>query len=251
MRKKIGLLFAILAVLFPSTVIAAEEDDISEILEQGMDTLSGYSEIIPTVVILLILTALPTILLLMTSYTRILVVLSFTRNAMGTQQMPPNQVLIGISLILTLFIMSPTIGEIKEVAYDPYIKEEITIVQALEAAEDPIKEFMFKECQTEPESINMFLSLSGIEETPDTLEEMPLSVIIPAFITGEITKAFKIGFLIYLPFIMIDMIVSSILMSMGMMMLPPSMISVPFKVLLFVLVDGWELIMKTLIMSFG
>jgi flagellar biosynthetic protein FliP len=251
MRKKIAVFSAIFALILPLTTIAADEDGYEEILEQGIDALSGYSEIIPTVVILLLLTVLPILLLLMTSYTRILIVLSFTRNAMGTQQMPPNQVLIGISLILTLFIMSPTIGEIKEAAYDPYMKEEITIVQALEAAEYPLKEFMFKEAQTETESINLFLSLSGLEKTPETLEEMPLSVLVPAFITGEITKAFKIGFLIYIPFIMIDMIVSSILMSMGMMMLPPSMISLPFKVLLFVLVDGWELIMKTLIMSFG
>ncbi|MDD2262411.1 MAG: flagellar type III secretion system pore protein FliP [Clostridia bacterium] len=249
-KRKIGIFATLLVAFTPFSVIAAE-DDLTEVLEQGLDVLSGYSNLLPTVIILLLLTVLPTILLLMTSYTRILVVLSFTRNAMGTQQMPPNQVLIGISLILTIFIMSPTIGQIKDVAYDPYVNEEMTIVQALEAAEMPLKEFMFKEAQTEPESINMFLSLSGVEETPETLEEMPMSVLIPAFITGELTKAFKIGFMIYLPFIMIDMIVSSILMSMGMMMLPPSMISLPFKVLLFVLVDGWELIMKTLIMSFG
>lgn len=249
-KRRIGILATLLVAFTPFSVIAAE-DDLTEVLEQGLDVLSGYSNLLPTVIILLLLTLLPTILLLMTSYTRILVVLSFTRNAMGTQQMPPNQVLIGISLILTIFIMSPTIGQIKDVAYDPYVNEEMTIVQALEAAEMPLKEFMFKEAQTEPESINMFLSLSGVEETPETLEEMPMSVLIPAFITGELTKAFKIGFMIYLPFIMIDMIVSSILMSMGMMMLPPSMISLPFKVLLFVLVDGWELIMKTLIMSFG
>lgn len=249
--RKMGLLFLIPAMLAPLTVTAVPEDELGDILEQGLDVLSGYSNIIPTVVILLLLTVLPTILLLMTSYTRILVVLSFTRNALGTQQMPPNQVLIGISLILTLFIMSPTIGQIKQDAYDPYMMQEITIVQALEAAERPMKEFMFKEAQTETESINMFLSLSGMESTPETLDDMPLSVLVPAFITGEITKAFKIGFLIYLPFIMIDMIVSSILMSMGMMMLPPSMISLPFKILLFVLIDGWELIMKTLIMSFG
>ena len=249
-KRKIGIFATLLVAFTPFSVIAAE-DDLTKVLEQGLDVLSGYSNLLPTVIILLLLTVLPTILLLMTSYTRILVVLSFTRNAMGTQQMPPNQVLIGISLILTIFIMSPTIGQIKDVAYDPYVNEEMTIVQALEAAEMPLKEFMFKEAQTEPESINMFLSLSGVEETPETLEEMPMSVLIPAFITGELTKAFKIGFMIYLPFIMIDMIVSSILMSMGMMMLPPSMISLPFKVLLFVLVDGWELIMKTLIMSFG
>ncbi|NLF37222.1 MAG: flagellar type III secretion system pore protein FliP [Clostridiaceae bacterium] len=249
-KRKIGIFATLLVAFTPFSVIAAE-DDLTEVLEQGLDVLSGYSNLLPTVIILLLLTVLPTILLLMTSYTRILVVLSFTRNAMGTQQMPPNQVLIGISLILTIFIMSPTIGQIKDVAYDPYVNEEMTIVQALEAAEMPLKEFMFKEAQTEPESINMFLSLSGVEETPETLEEIPMSVLIPAFITGELTKAFKIGFMIYLPFIMIDMIVSSILMSMGMMMLPPSMISLPFKVLLFVLVDGWELIMKTLIMSFG
>ncbi len=252
MRKiRVGaFLMLVISLLMPYKILAEPEEEIGQILEEGIDVLSGFSDVIPVVIVLLVLTLLPTILLLMTSYTRILIVLSFTRNAMGTQQMPPNQVLIGISLILTLFIMSPTLGVIKEQAYDPYIKEEISIIQAMEASEGPLKEFMFKQAQSNPESINMFLSLSGIEEIPDKLEDLPLAVVIPAFIIGEITIAFKIGFLIYLPFIMVDMVVSSILMSMGMMMLPPSMISLPFKILLFVLVNGWELVIKTLISSF-
>jgi len=250
MKKIIySLSFTMLLVFIPFKNIFAEGS--TDILKENLPQLVGDSSLISVMILLLVLTLIPTVLLLMTSYTRVLIVLSFTRNALGTQQMPPNQVLIGIALVLTFFIMTPVVTEIKEVAYDPYINEEINIIEALDLAEEPMKQFMYKEAITEPESLNMFLSLSGVEDTPETVEEINLSVLIPAFVTSELTKAFKIGFMIYLPFIMIDMIVASILMSMGMMMLPPAMISLPFKILLFVLVDGWELIMKTIILSFG
>jgi len=188
--------------------------------------------------------------MMMTSFTRVIIVLSFTRNALGTQQMPPNQILIGISLALTLFIMMPVIDDIKEIAYEPYVAGEMEIMEAVEAAEKPLRDFMYSQVESEPKSLNMFLDLSGITETPASVDEIPLSVLIPAFVTGELSKAFKIGFLLFIPFIMIDMIVASILMSMGMMMLPPVMISLPFKILLFVMVDGWGLIMKTIVTSF-
>ncbi len=249
--KKIIYSFSFVSLISLLSVrnIMAEEG--LGILEENLPDLMGNSNLVSIMILMLALTLIPTVLLLMTSYTRILIVLSFTRNALGTQQMPPNQVLIGIALTLTFFIMTPVITDIKEVAYEPYINEEISIIEALDLMEQPLKEFMYREAITEPQSLNMFLSLSGVKDTPETVDDIKLSVLIPAFITSELTKAFKIGFMIYLPFIMIDMIVASILMSMGMMMLPPAMISLPFKILLFVLVDGWELIMKTIIMSFG
>lgn len=250
MKKTVfSFLVASLLMMLPFKSIMAA--DTLGTLEENLPQLIGDSNILSIIIMLLVLTLIPTVLLLMTSYTRILIVLSFTRNALGTQQMPPNQVLIGIALTLTLFIMTPVVTEVKEVAFDPYINEEISIVDAIKLAEAPLKEFMYNEAQTEPQSINMFLSLSGVTETPESIEDVKLSVLIPAFITSELTKAFKIGFMIYIPFIMIDMVVASILMSMGMMMLPPAMISLPFKILLFVLVDGWELIMKTIVLSFG
>lgn len=243
-----SLFITILMLLPVKNIMAA---DTLSTLEENLPQLIGDSNILSIIIMLLVLTLIPTVLLLMTSYTRILIVLSFTRNALGTQQMPPNQVLIGIALTLTFFIMTPVISEIKEVAFDPYVNQEITVIDAIKLAEKPLKTFMYAEAQTEPQSINMFLSLSGVSDIPESIDDINLSVLIPAFITSELTKAFKIGFMIYIPFIMIDMVVASILMSMGMMMLPPAMISLPFKILLFVLVDGWELIMKTIIMSFG
>jgi len=184
-------------------------------------------------------------------FTRIIVILSFTRNALGTQQMPPNQILIGIALALTFFIMAPVFTEVNERAVIPYMDEEIDIFEALGRAEVPFRDFMYQQVRTEPKSLNLFLNMSGIENTPASPDEIPLSVLISSFVTGELTKAFRIGFMLFIPFIMIDMIVSSILMSMGMMMLPPVMISLPFKILLFVMVDGWNLVMKTIIMSFS
>lgn len=203
--------------------------------------------------ILLILTVLslaPSILIMMTSFTRIIIVLSFLRNALGTQQMPPNQVLVGIALFLSLFIMNPVLTDINEKAFQPYTKGEISQQVGLEKASSIIKEFMIK--QTQKKDLGLFVSLSGMK-TPipeKEVQNLPLTVVIPAFLISELSIAFKIGFLIYLPFLVIDMVVSSTLMSMGMMMLPPVMISLPFKILLFIMVGGWNLIAQSLVNSF-
>lgn len=212
---------------------------------------SESEQMATTVQILLILTVLslaPSILIMMTSFTRIVVVLSFLRNAIGTQQAPPNQVIIGLSLFLTFFIMTPVITEVKTTAYDPYMASEITQQEAFDAAKKPIREFMLR--QTYSKDLNLFLEISG-KDAPETYDELGFDVVIPAFMISELKRAFQIGFFIYIPFIVIDMIVASTLMSMGMMMMPPTMIALPFKLLLFVLVDGWGLVIKTLITSFG
>lgn len=198
--------------------------------------------------VLTILAMAPSILIMMTSFTRIIIVLSFVRNALGTQQMPPNQVLIGIALFLTFFIMAPIGTQINDEAIQPYINGQIEQQEASEVMMKPIREFMLK--QTENKDLALFVNISRMEK-PESLEQIPTHVLIPSFIISELRKAFQIGFLIYIPFIMVDMIVASTLMSMGMMMLPPVMISLPFKILLFVLVDGWNLVIKTLVTGFN
>lgn len=203
--------------------------------------------------ILLILTVLslaPSIIIMMTSFTRIIIVLSFLRNALGTQQMPPNQVLIGLALFLSLFIMTPVISDINTQAYEPFNKGEITQQQAMDNSSQAIKGFMLKQFGSNEKDLTFFVSLAKIQTPIKDPMDLPLTVIIPAFIINELTIAFKIGFLIFIPFLIIDMVVSSTLMSMGMMMLPPVMISLPFKILLFIMVDGWSLITKTLVTSF-
>lgn len=205
---------------------------------------------VPTLEIFLILTIIslmPSILVMMTSFTRIVIILSFTRNALGIQQTPPNMVLVGIALFLTLFIMDPVIKDINTNAYQPYIREEIKQEEALKRAEEPMKRFMLK--QTETATLNVFVDLSKIEK-PENLEDLPMTVVIPSFMTSELKRAFTAGFMIFLPFMLVDIIVSSTLMSMGMVMLPPAMISLPFKLLLFVTVNGWELLFTNLVKSF-
>jgi flagellar biosynthesis protein FliP len=190
---------------------------------------------------------LPAILFTVTGFTRILIVLSFVRSALGTQNTPPNQVLIGIALFLTLFVMAPTISAIKKDAWDPYSKHAISTTQAISRAEQPLRQFMF--AQTRTQDLSLFVDLAHIK-TPQTRAQIPTYVLIPAFMMSELKTAFEIGFLVFLPFLLIDLIVSSTLMSMGMIMLPPSFISLPFKILLFVLVDGWDLITTSLVKSF-
>ncbi len=197
---------------------------------------------------LTVLALAPSILIMMTGFTRIIIVLSCVRNAIGLQQTPPNQVLVGLALFLTLFLMNPVAEEINTQAYTPYTKGEITQQEAVGKAIAPLRTFMLK--QTKNEDLNLFLSLSQ-STRPQKVEEIAMQVLIPAFITSELKRAFIIGFLIYLPFLIIDMVVASTLMAMGMVMLPPVMISLPFKIMLFVLVDGWGLIVKTLILSFN
>jgi flagellar biosynthetic protein FliP len=193
------------------------------------------------------LTLVPAVLFTVTGFSRILIVLGFIRTAVGTTSAPPNQVLVGIALFLTIFVMAPTINTIKKDAVDPLSANRISTTTALKRAEQPLREFMFR--QTRVQDISLFVSLAH-SKPPRTRADVPTEVLIPAFIVSELKTAFQIGFLIFLPFLIIDLIVSSTLMSMGMIMLPPTFISLPFKILLFVLVDGWDLVIKALVQSF-
>ncbi|MDT7041907.1 flagellar type III secretion system pore protein FliP [Candidatus Nitronereus thalassa] len=201
--------------------------------------------------IMLLLTALtlaPAFIMMMTSFTRVVIVLALVRQAMGTLHSPPNQVVVGLALFLTLFIMTPVWEQIQVRALDPYMQDQLSQEDALLQAMDPIRTFMLK--QVREKDLELFVNLSGVS-VPEGPEQIPLRVLIPAFVTSELRTAFQIGFLIYIPFLVIDMIVASILMSMGMMLLPPIMISLPFKLILFVLADGWFLIVGSLMESFN
>lgn len=199
--------------------------------------------------ILTILSLAPAIVILMTSFTRIIIVLHFIRSALGTQQMPPNQVLIGLALFLTFFIMSPVITDINQNAYTPYTAGQISQEEALERGMEPIRNFMIR--NTRQKDVGLFLSLAQIDrENIASIQEVPTRVLIPSFIISEMKTAFELGFIIYIPFIVLDMIVASILMAMGMMMLPPVMISLPFKILLFIMIDGWNLLIGELVKTF-
>ena len=193
-------------------------------------------------------TLVPALLFTVTGFTRILIVLGFIRSGLGTPAAPPNQVLVGIALFLTIFVMAPTFTQIKDDAFEPLQKGEITQVQALKRAEAPLRTFMFK--QTRTKDLALFTKLAKLD-SPKTRADVPTYVLIPAFIISELKTAFQIGFMIFLPFLIIDLVVSSVLMSMGMMMLPPIFISLPFKILLFVLVDGWSLVTQSLVQSFS
>ncbi|WP_419961637.1 flagellar type III secretion system pore protein FliP [Psychrobacillus sp. BM2] len=208
---------------------------------------SNLSTSIKLMLLLTVLSLAPSILILMTSFARIVIILSFVRTALATNQMPPNQVIVGLALFLTFFIMAPTLQQVNEEALTPLFNEDITLEEAYTNASGPFKEFMSK--HTRQKDLELFLRYSEAER-PETIEDIPLTVMVPAFALSEIKTAFQIGFMIFIPFLVIDMIVASVLMSMGMMMLPPVMISLPFKILLFVLVDGWYLVMKSILQSF-
>jgi flagellar biosynthetic protein FliP len=205
------------------------------------------SVLIQILILLTVLSLAPAILMMMTSFTRLVVVFSFLRHALGTQQMPPNQILIGLSLFLTFFIMTPVWQTIHEQALVPYQEKKLSQSQAIDEALKPVRQFMFK--QTREKDLALFVSMAKISK-PKNREEIPTTVLLPAYMISELKTAFQIGCLLYIPFLIIDMVVSSILLSMGMMMLPPVMISLPFKALLFVLVDGWNLIVGSLVKSF-
>jgi len=183
-----------------------------------------------------------------TAFTRIVIVLALTRQAIGTGQLPPTQVIVGLALMLTFFVMSPTITEINDKAFQPYMKSEITQEAALKLGFEPLRQFMFR--QTSESDLALFVKLSKIEK-PASMKDIPTFVLMPAFVISELKTAFEIGFMIFIPFLVIDIVISSILVSMGMMFLPPVMISMPFKIILFVLVDGWHLIAKSLVMGFS
>mgnify|MGYP000365535921 CR=1 FL=1 len=217
----------------------------------GLDQTDNPKEIVNSIKILMVLTVLtlaPAILILMTSFTRIIIVLSFVRQALGTQQMPPNQLLVGLALFITFFIMSPFLTKINNDAIQPFVEGKINQEVALERAAAPLRKFMFH--QTRDADLALFVKLSRAEQ-PKTRADVATSTLIPAFIISELKTAFQIGFIIYLPFLVIDMVTASVLMAMGMMMLPPVIISLPFKIMLFVFVDGWALLVGSLVKSFG
>ena len=217
----------------------------------GVEPASKPQDVALSLQILLILTILslaPSIIIMMTAFTRIIVVLSFLRSALATQQMPPNQVIVGLALFLTFFTMSPYLEQVNKNAWQPYIAGTMSQEAATTAALQPLREFMFK--QTRENDIALFINLTD-GPRPETQNDVPTTALIPAFVISELKTAFQIGFLIYIPFIVVDMVVASTLMSMGMMMVPPVMISLPFKVLLFILVDGWHLVVRSLLLSFN
>lgn len=242
-----------LTVVMPIALaaVAAAEPLPLPSLNIGVGTATKPGDVTTTIQIFLLLTILslaPSLLIMTTSFTRIVVVLSFLRTAMGTQQAPSNQIILALSLFLTFFIMTPVWQQVNRDAYQPYKAGTLSQEQAFEKAVQPIRKFMLS--QTREKDLGLFVSLSK-QERPKNANDIPTLTIIPAFMISELRTAFQIGFLIYLPFIVVDMVVASVLMSMGMMMLPPVMISLPFKILLFVLVDGWGLVLGSLVKSFG
>lgn len=219
----------------------------TENITEALSLQGGSGDVVNLYLLLFIVALVPSFLVLTTSFTRIIIVLSFARNAMGTQQSPPNQVLLGLALFLSLFIMKPIYQEVNEQALQPMLSGEITREESFERAEVPIKDFMLE--QTRTSDLELFVELSN-ESFPDEPEDLSLFTVIPAFAISELRTAFTIGFLIFVPFLVIDIVVASILMSMGMFMLSPVMISLPFKLLLFVMVDGWYLVVESLVGSF-
>jgi flagellar biosynthetic protein FliP len=216
-------------------------------LNGGPTEQGNVSTAIQIVFVMTLLSLAPSIMMLMTSFTRIVIVLGFLRTAMGVQSAPSNQIIIGMSIFLTMFIMAPIANRINTDALQPYMAKQLTLEAALEKGSAPLRQFMLK--QTRPSEIDFFLGISG--QGPTKVDQIPMTVVIPAFVVSELRTSFQMGFLIFIPFLVIDFVVASTLMSMGMMMMPPVMISLPFKLLLFVLVDGWHLVIQSLVKSFG
>ncbi len=235
------------ALLFSATPLAAQ--DISINLGQNASAGGGLNErILQLIALLTVLSLAPSILVMMTSFTRIVVVLSLLRTALGTSTAPPNSVVISLALFLTAFVMGPVMTKVYDVGVQPLIANQITVNQAFERASGPLRAFMEKNVQEK--DLKMFIDMSG-EKPPDKPQDLSLRILVPAFMISELKRAFEIGFLLFLPFLIIDLVVASVLMSMGMMMLPPVVVSLPFKLIFFVLVDGWTLVAGSLIQSFG
>lgn len=245
-----SVLTAFLLMMVVTTVQAHAQVTLPSV-NLGFKSTNNPQEIVSAVKIIIMLTVLtlaPAILIMMTAFTRIIIVLSFVRQALGTQQMPPNQLLVGLALFLTFFVMSPFFNKINQEALQPFLGNQISQDEAIDKSLGPIRTFMFH--QTRPLDLELFVRLAKIQ-IPKTRAEVPTTVLIPAFVLSELKTAFQMGFIIYLPFLVIDMVAASVLMAMGMMMLPPVVISLPFKIMLFVLVDGWTLLVGSLVKSFG
>ena len=241
-------LIAIFALMYAPDLLASSTGIPAVTVTSNAAGQQEYTVTLQVLGMMTALTFIPAMLIMMTSFTRIIIVLAIIRQAIGLQQSPSNQVLIGITLFLTFFIMSPVLNQINDQALQPYINEEIKSLEALNRAEAPIKAFMLS--QTRIKDLATFAEIAG-EPQMDNPEDAPLTVVIPSFITSELKTAFQIGFMFFIPFLIIDLVVASILMAMGMMMLSPMIVSLPFKLMLFVLVDGWSLVMGTLANSFG
>lgn len=238
-------IFALVGTAFADTIVPALPG-----INFGLEMTDDPNDVAASIQLLLLLTVLsisPAILVLMTSFTRIVIVLSFTRNAMATNQMPPNQVIVGLALFLTFFVMTPVFTDVNNNAIQPYLAGDIGQEEAFDNAVLPFKIFMSK--HTRQQDLALFIDYMG-GDPPQSIEDIPLQALVPAYAISELKTAFQMGFMLFVPFLALDMIVASTLMSMGMMMLPPVMISLPFKILLFVLVDGWHLIVKSLLLSF-
>lgn len=251
LKKMMFLVFISLMLLVPFTEVqAASPDDLATLFQIDIDQNANPSKVGVVMQIFLLLTVLslaPSILVMVTSFTRITIVLSLLRQAIGSHQLPPNQIIVGLSLFLTVFIMSPVIQKVNDEAIQPYLENKITSKVAFDNAMDPIRKFMIK--QTREKDLAMMVEVAKIPR-PENIEQVPIFVLIPSFIISELKTAFQIGFMLYVPFLIIDMVVASVLLSMGMMMLPPVMVSLPFKLMLFVLTDGWFLIVGSLVKSF-
>lgn len=244
------VIIGVIVLVKVPTMAAAATTKPNEGLLNGLLNVNSSNGTLELVLLITILSLAPSILVLMTSFTRIIIVFSLLRNAMGIQQTPPNQVLVGLALFLTMFIMTPVFKDMNEVAYKPYKAGEISTLEAAKKATVPLKQWMLK--QTSTESMSFFLDLSGEKmPTENVADSIGLQIVVPAFIISELKRAFIIGFLLFIPFLIIDIIVSSTLMSMGMIMLPPAMISLPFKILLFIMIDGWQLLAGTLVSGFN
>lgn len=244
--KRALLLFLCLSLIWPGPAPVKAWEPGVDVRITAPETPQDVVGMLNIFLLLTVLSLAPAILVLMTSFTRIVIVLSFTRNALATQQVPPNQVIIGLSLFLTIFIMAPVFGNVNSQALQPYLAGELTYQQALVKAQEPLRDFML--AHTREKDLELFVDLS--EEEIETIDDVPVLTVIPAFVISELKTAFQMGFMIFIPFLVIDLVIASTLMAMGMMMLPPVMISLPFKILLFVLVDGWHLIVKSLLQSF-
>ncbi|BBH45099.1 flagellar type III secretion system pore protein FliP [Pseudomonas sp. KU43P] len=249
LRILLSTLLPIALLLVAPLALAADPLSIPAItLSNGPDGQQEYSVSLQILLIMTALSFIPAFVILMTSFTRIIIVFSILRQALGLQQTPSNQVLTGMALFLTMFIMAPVFDRVNQDALQPYLKEQMTAQQAIDKAQGPLKDFML--AQTRQSDLDLFMRLSKRTDIAGP-DQVPLTILVPAFVTSELKTAFQIGFMIFIPFLIIDMVVASVLMAMGMMMLSPLIISLPFKIMLFVLVDGWALIMGTLAGSFG
>ena len=249
MRKYLSFLLGFMVLLFAGHAFA--QSITLPTMNLGFKTTDNPNEVVNAIKLIIVMTVLtlaPAILIMMTGFTRIIIVLSFLRQAMGVQQMPPNQLLVGLALFLTFFVMGPAFTEMNNKGIQPYLAGKISQEQAIDATLAPLRKFMFS--QTRDADLALFVRLAKVDK-PKTRADVPTMVLVPAFVLSELKTAFQIGFIIFLPFLVIDIVAASVLMAMGMMMLPPVVISLPFKIMLFVLVDGWGLLVGSMVKSFG